>query len=196
LPDVAGTYVGQLQVTAGEQTDIDTVTITVSANEVPVADASSDQSVVNGETVILDGTGSFNLDNAPQPLNYEWSIISAPANSLAIVNNADSATASFTPDLVGIYEEVRLTVSDGADSATNTFVITLNEVIIEPLTCDINNDKVVNSRDITVILSIINTQADRDSDPSDCSGDSVVNVLVVSGCILQCTLPGCAVTSN
>jgi hypothetical protein len=194
-PDVAGTYVAQLQVTAGDRSDIDTVMITVSANEAPIADAGDDQSVDVGETVILDGSGSFDPDGLPAPISYEWLIISAPTGSFAIVNNSDTSTASFTPDLVGIYE-VQLTVSDGADSAADTLVVTVNEVIIEPLTCDINSDQLIDTRDITAILSIINTPANGENDPSDWNGDGVINVLDVRGCILECTSPRCAVTGN
>jgi PKD repeat protein len=195
LPDVAGTYVAQLRVSANDRSDIDTVMITVSANEVPVADAGSDQTVDIGEDVTLDGTGSFDSDDLPAPISYEWLITSAPSGSLASINSADSASASFTPDLAGIYE-VQLTVSDGADSASDTLVVTVNEVIPELLMCDVNKDRLVDSSDISLILSNINTQANGDNDPSDWNRDGTVNVLDVRGCTLRCTFTNCAVSGD
>jgi hypothetical protein len=195
LPDVAGTYVAQLSVTAGDLTATNTVAITVIANEVPVADAGSDQSVNLGETAILDGTGSYDPDGLPEPLSYSWSIIIAPTGSSAVIEGDTSATASFTPDLLGDYE-IQLTVSDGNDSASDTVLVTANEVVIEPLICDINNDQLVDTRDISAILSIINTEASGESDPADWNSDGVINVLDVRGCILQCTLPRCAIDNN
>ena len=80
------------------------------ANVAPVADAGSNQTVVQGETVHLDGSGSYdaNLD----PLGYSWNLVSSPVTSTATLFGAGQAEASFVADLPGQYI-LSLVVSDG-----------------------------------------------------------------------------------
>ena len=91
-------------------------------NVPPVANAGPDQTVLIGQTVTLDGSGSTdaNLD----PLTYSWSFVSCPSGSTASLTNPISINPTFQIDKPGTYV-VQLVVNDGiADSAPDTVTIT------------------------------------------------------------------------
>ena len=90
-------------------------------NRAPVANAGPDQTVSTGSAVQLDGTGSYDPDS--DPITYSWAFVSRPAGSNASLSNESTATPLFVADVDGDYN-VKLTVSDGASSATDTVVIT------------------------------------------------------------------------
>lgn len=130
--DVQGDYIGTLVVTdslgaAGSDT------VTVSFNNLPpVADAGTSQSALVGETVILDGTSSY--DPNGDPITYAWAIVTAPAGSAATIISPASATASFVPDFEGLYI-VQLKVNDGqVDSEPDTVQIQATSVQTEATT--------------------------------------------------------------
>ncbi len=86
-------------------------TITISFNNVgPVTDAGNNQAVIQGETVYLDGSDSY--DSNGDEITYSWSIVSAPENSQAELSDPTSETPYFTADEPGEYV-VSLVVSDG-----------------------------------------------------------------------------------
>ncbi len=122
LVDRPGTYVAQLIVHDGSGFSLaDTVTITTQ-NSRPVANAGSDQSARTGQTVLLDGTGSSDVDG--DPLAFRWSFASVPAGSAATLAGADGAGPSFTLDKFGTYT-IQLIVNDGSiDSTPDTVTIT------------------------------------------------------------------------
>ncbi|WP_265013614.1 PKD domain-containing protein, partial [Marinobacter halophilus] len=130
MPDVGGVYVASLSVSDGELEDTDTVTITVE-NQAPVASVGSDQQVLVGQTVTLDGSGSS--DGDMDPLDYSWTLESAPSgSSVTDLTNADTPVASFTPDVAGLYG-VSLVVSDGeAASQPASITITASETNVGP----------------------------------------------------------------
>ncbi len=122
--DSAGTYVIQLIVHDGQvNSDPDTVTITT-ANTKPVAEAGQDQTVLLDSTVVLDGSGSSDVD--ADSLTYLWSFQSRPAESTAVLSNSNQVQASFAPDKPGAYV-VQLLVNDGkADSNPDIVTVTAN----------------------------------------------------------------------
>ena len=80
-------------------------------NLAPISDAGSDQSIRAGDTVVLDGSGSFD-DNTPSAsLLYAWSFASIPAGSSAVLSGADTVAPSFLADVAGTYL-VDLVVTD------------------------------------------------------------------------------------
>jgi N-acetylneuraminic acid mutarotase len=81
-------------------------------NEPPAAAAGADQSIRVGQTVTLDGTGSFDDNTPTADLMYAWDLVSRPAGSTASLTGAATATPTFVADVPGDYE-VRLTVTDG-----------------------------------------------------------------------------------
>ena len=114
-PDTPGIYTFRLTVSDGKDTSIsDSVHITVNGeNQVPVANAGTDQNVILYSTVTLGGGMSYDMDNFPSHLTYNWTQVFGTTVSL-------SSFTSMTPNFVPIYEGVlrfQLTVSDGLDTS-------------------------------------------------------------------------------
>ncbi len=82
-------------------------------NSVPVAKAGSNKVVDAGAFVTLDGSASVDVDG--DNLTFAWAFTSTPEGSAVALSGVNTATPSFTPDKVGIYE-LELIVSDGNDS--------------------------------------------------------------------------------
>ena len=123
VADVHADFVITLVVTDefGAASDPDSVTVSFD-NIQPVADAGADQSVMAGDTVSLDGSGS--TDTNGDLLTYSWSFVSKPAGSLAEFTNPTSAQPSFVTDEPGDYV-VSLVVNDGfVDSDAANVTIT------------------------------------------------------------------------
>jgi len=133
--DIYGDYVISLVV----KDDFDAVSLpdvmTVSFTNVqPVADAGGNQAVVVGDTVLLDGSGSYDI-NADQ-LTYSWSLVSKPEGSVAEIANPTLVQTSFAADQLGTYV-VSLIVNDGlldsdADNVTIE-VITIRDALVQTL---------------------------------------------------------------
>ena len=99
----------------------DTVTITTQ-NSRPVANAGPDQTVLVGDTVTLDGSGSQDADG--DPLTFFWSFTSRPAGSTVTLSDPGAVKPTFVIDLPGTYVS-QLIVNDGKiDSLPDTVVIT------------------------------------------------------------------------
>ena len=122
-------YILRLTVTDNDgASDSNKATITVldSASEIvpPVADAGSDRSVTEGDSVILDGSGSGDSDGTI--VSYSWELVS-PDVELTIIN-ADQAQASFIASAVDSDTAYvfRLTVADNDQAgASDTVTITV-----------------------------------------------------------------------
>jgi len=122
--DVAGDYVIQLVANDGKANSAAS-TVTITANTTPVAKAGTDQNVVTGTAVTLDGSGSSDADG--DTLKYLWKIDSKPANSNAALSSTTVAKPTFTPDLAGTYV-FSLIVNDGkVDSVASTVKITATD---------------------------------------------------------------------
>jgi hypothetical protein len=89
----------------------------------PVASAGDDRTVGQGARITLDGTGSSDPDNGPQPLTYVWTQLDGPAVAL---DSANTANPGFQATAAGVYR-FRLTVSDGEVSAEDTVQITVKD---------------------------------------------------------------------
>ena len=88
----------------------------------PVADAGPDQTVIAGETVQLDGSGSSDPDG--DPLTYIWTITTRPAGSAAGLSDPALVNPTFAADIAGEYV-LPLIVNDGlVDSAPDQVTIT------------------------------------------------------------------------
>jgi len=125
IADVHGDYVAQLIVsdpwTSGAP---DSITISFD-NIKPVADAGNNQSVIQGDPVLLDGSNSsdVNLD----PLTFQWSVISNPAGSSAQISDPTLSQTDFVADLPGTYV-ISLMVNDGfvASDPSNITVVAIS----------------------------------------------------------------------
>ena len=118
-----GNYTITLTVSDGEYT----ATMTGSAdtadteNVPPVADAGPDITAAPGETVTLDGTGSYDPDEYPlTSMRYTWS----SPDGLAISSAGDRVATVAAPSEPGTYL-IQLLVNDGAESSTDTMVLTV-----------------------------------------------------------------------
>jgi hypothetical protein len=112
--DRSGTYMVQLTVNDGQvDSPPDVVTITTS-NSAPVANAGAAQSVAVGTTVTLQGNRSSDVDG--DVLAFQWTLLSRPASSQAVLVNATTVNPTFVVDRVGTYV-AQLIVNDGLMSS-------------------------------------------------------------------------------
>ena len=165
-----GVYRVSLQVSDGRDVSQAEVQITVALPNVPPdADAGLPMVVQLGAAATLNGTASHDPDNGPQPLTYQWTLVSKPAASgltNASIQDATTATPSFTPDVAGIYV-LRLDVSDGALSdfaqvlvkanvapvaADDTFDARQDQPLTVPAPGVLSNDTDGNNDPLTVVL--------------------------------------------
>ena len=121
--DVTGvnaTYVAQLTVNDGLVNSApDTVSIGT-LNSQPIDDAGLDMTITPGQTVSLDGSGSFDSDL--DTLLYNWFFISVTVGSLAILDTTNPAMPTFEADKAGTYV-AQLVVSDGALTSLSDSVV-------------------------------------------------------------------------
>jgi hypothetical protein len=112
VADMLGTYIIELVVTddLDASSAPDQVAVT-SGNVGPVADAGGNQVAIVGQTVFLDGSGSYdvNLD----PLTYSWDMVSTPKGSFADLSDPLVVDPNFMPDIWGLYL-ISLVVNDGS----------------------------------------------------------------------------------
>jgi hypothetical protein len=117
----AGTHTLRMTMTTGGF-NLNYLNVATQTNQPPVANAGADQSVAVNTKVTLDGRASSDPDNAPSALSYAWSQVSGTTVSLT---GATTSQPSFTPTATGTYT-FRLTVSDGAASATDEVTISVS----------------------------------------------------------------------
>ncbi len=116
VPDVSGLWAFELTVSDGQGFVLDQVQALVQDNAPPLAAVQASAAVRVGASALLDGSASYDPDGRPAPLTYQWTLEERPAGSTAQLTFATSAAAQLVADLEGYYR-VRLTVSDGRDSA-------------------------------------------------------------------------------
>lgn len=116
--DTPGTYELTLTVSDSDHDVQDSVT--VRGNAAPQAAVGADREAAIGMAVELDGSASSDPDG--DTLMFQWSLISAPAESTAAIADADTQKASLPPDKTGIYV-VELMVSDGKADDTARLTI-------------------------------------------------------------------------
>jgi hypothetical protein len=132
VADLLGTYIIELVVSdpSGLVSAPDEV-VASSDNVRPVADAGLNRVVFVGETVQLDGSGSYdaNLDL----LTYSWNFVDEPKGSLVQLSDATVVDPTFVPDIQGIYI-VSLGVNDGElDSRpSNVTILAIQEGNVTP----------------------------------------------------------------
>ena len=157
VADKSGEYVVQLIANDGfVSSAADKVTISTQ-NSRPVANAGANQTVLVGETIILDGSGSTDVDG--NLLTYSWSLTSKPNGSTATLQNPTSVNPSFVADKSGDYV-IQLIVKDGtAYSAPSTVTIsTLNS----PPVANAGPDQVVFVNDLVPLNGSGSTDVDGD----------------------------------
>jgi outer membrane autotransporter protein len=112
--------------------DVDTFVITISAPEIPTANAGPDRDVADsdaqpGESVVLDGTGSTDTDGTI--VSYQWSRLLGGDQSPEPLGTGATLTVTL-PDGTN---DVLLTVTDNA-GITSSDVVTINVAVPPPET--------------------------------------------------------------
>ena len=102
-----------------------TMSLSVAAvDDAPVCDAGDAQSVAEGATVTLDGTGSSDVES--DTITYVWTVSSGTSQT---VSNANTAAPSFTAAnaIAGYTSTLQLVcTANGQDGAADTVVITVS----------------------------------------------------------------------
>ncbi len=83
------------------------------------ARAGNDQNVLVGQTVNL--SGILSADSKNIPFEYSWSFVELPAGSGAQIENPESATVDFVPDVSGRYQ-VELRVFHNSESRDTVLI--------------------------------------------------------------------------
>ncbi len=123
-PDTQGLYVLRLRVSDGEidsRSDFVHVMADIEGS-LPVADAGEDHNATEGDTVDLDGSGSW--DPLDYELTYRWTLVDVPETSTlgdADISGSGQALASFVPDAPGVFL-VGLQVNNGVSDSVPDFV--------------------------------------------------------------------------
>lgn len=183
-PDVGGSYSFELVVNDGASNSVpDSVKVTT--NLPPVADAGQDATVDTGNIVSLDGSGSNDPDNYPNPaLSYAWSILAVPVGSTAALSDPTVVNPTFTADLDGSYT-FELIVDDGlVSSAADTVTITAGPPVNQPPVAVDDAATTPRETPVTIILVANDSDPDGTIDPASVvitnqptRGGSVQNML-------------------
>ena len=132
------------------------------ANVAPVANAGTNQNVVAGNAVTLDGSASSDANR--DALTYAWTLTSKPATSTAALSSATSAKPTFTADIAGTYVATLL-VSDGkVSSVAATVTVTAAVANVAPVANAGGVQNVVAGNTVTL----------DGSASSDANGDSLI----------------------
>ncbi len=124
----------------------------------PLADAGSDQAVYIGDMVTLDGSFSFDPDG--DPLSFNWSIVSKPAASSAMLAGDQTVNPTFYADTHGTYV-VELVVNDGTvDSEPDT--VQIGTINVPPI-ADAGEDQTVYVSDTVVLDGSLSHDPDGDT---------------------------------
>jgi len=165
IPDVRGTYRLTLRVSDGTLTDDAIVEVVVSPTPGPNADAGPDRLVEGLGPVTLDGRSSHDPDGTPSPVSYSWWLVARPPGSALTsgdLQQATTATPTFTPDVVGAYI-FRLSVSDGAQSDADNVLIEVTPLTNHPPVA--GDDAAVTDENASVGITVLGNDMDPDGDP-------------------------------
>lgn len=126
-------------------------------NMQPIADPGPNQSVRVGDNVVLDGSGSFDDNTPTNELLFDWTLLSRPPSSNAVLINADSMIANFTVDAAGVYQ-VQLVVTDEEGLASQTAIVSISSDNLAP-TANAGPDQ------LTIVGSLVSLDGSSSSDP-------------------------------
>lgn len=92
------------------------------------ADAGEDQEAMFGETVLLDGSNTY--DELGNPISFLWEVVAKPGGSNPGIYGETSPTASFLPDAVGEYK-IRLTATTEYEQKTAVTTVKIDYQRVE-----------------------------------------------------------------
>jgi len=140
-----------------------------SANETPVANAGTNQTVKEGSLVILDGSGSSDPDG--DDITFAWSITTKPDGSSATLADPANEKTSFTADLPGDYG-IQLVVTDSQGAASDSAEILVKSTPNSAPVADAGEDQVIADVGTTVQLD--------GSQSTDPDGDAITFAWVIT----------------
>lgn len=133
----------------------------VAPSRAPTASAGNNQTVRQGTTVNLDGSGSYDDNTQTNLLHYAWTMVSVPTGSaVTTLTCTDTMTPSFLPDLTGNYV-VQLIVTDQDGLSSQPSLVTIGEN--PPPTANAGPDQV----------AIVNHQVAINGSATDPDGDAI-----------------------
>ena len=154
--DVPGDYV--IELTVSNSGGSSTARVTVSTLYTPpVANAGPNQTVTVGSTVVLNGSGSTDVNG--QPLTYSWSLITRPTNSAAALKGATTVAPTFVADKPGTYVAQLIVNDSKSDSAPATVSIT---TINSPPVANAGHNQLVKVGDLAKLDGSASTDVDGD----------------------------------
>lgn len=86
----------------------------------PVAVLPEDKTATVGETVMIDGSSSFDDDG--MTLNYRWNLDKSPPNFNSQIDNPANTSISFNTDVEGFYL-IRLVVNNGTENSYPAYMV-------------------------------------------------------------------------
>lgn len=126
IADKPGNYLLNLIVNDGKLDSVPAGMTISTINSRPVANAGDDRTVAQS-LIFLDGSASSDADS--DPLTYQWSLLSKPADSQSALNDTTVSQPQFTADYPGFYVG-QLTVNDGhLDSGPDTVTVEVPSVL-------------------------------------------------------------------
>ena len=158
---VQGTYTYQLKVTdnAGtSSTATVTVTVNAAANQAPVANAGSNQTItLPANTATLNGSSSRDADGTIA--SYLWAQISGP--SASVLSSTSTASITVSSLVQGVYS-YKLTVRDNSNAtASDTVTVTVNAA---PNQAPVANAGADQNITLPVSTATLNGSSSRDAD--------------------------------
>jgi len=145
-PNIAGTYTITCTVSDGELSDTDSFNITVSEppNQAPAITPISNATIILGETFTYPVEATD-----PDGDDLIFSLLTGSPPDMVIDEN--SGVITWTPSTTGSFD-VTVEVSDGSESATQSFTITVNkallvliEVLPSSITLEIGESRTIDS---------------------------------------------------
>ena len=167
-PEVAADtdLIFQLTVTdsLGKSSDAN-VTISITYNSPPSANAGADQEVDEGDTVQLDASASSDLEDEDSSLAYSWQQVDSSGYSITL-SNPTTATPSFTvPEVTADTDLIfQLTVTDSLSKSSDANV-TITVIYNNPPTADAGSGAIVDEN------QFIELDGSGSSDPEGSSLD-------------------------
>ena len=145
-PDLDGEYTLTLTVNDGTE-DSSPVSQTLTATAATDAITMSDDFISD-----LGGSGSLQCALSNDVTASTWSITQAPTGSSATISNANANPATFTPDVIGLYEAtITATTPSGTDTGSYYFRVRESLTTPTPLASIRVNGEVKKGEKVTLI---------------------------------------------